>query len=110
MEELAHNNGVTEIKFFNAKTLLRLPQSDWLAGVDHNEDEFGNQDNEKDDDYKPELRPDAESNADEDVSDQELEDLRDDTEAQEMRASDDENENDENNNDEQNDSTEPTRL
>ena len=96
--------------FFNAKTLLRLPQSDWLAGVDYDEAEFGNQDNEKDDDYEPESLPDVELNADEDISDQELEDSRDDIDAQAMRTINNENENDGDDDDEQNDNTKPTRL
>jgi len=36
-EQLAFNQGITEIKFYNPKTKLNLPNTDWLAGVDYDE-------------------------------------------------------------------------
>ena len=88
-----------------------MPQSDWLAGVDCNEDKFGNQTKEPDEEHQPEMAPDEMLEADEEISKEEPEGLRDDQENYEQHVDNDE-DNEEINDDEneENEDTEPTTL
>ena len=57
IEELAARDGVTEIEFCNGKSVSCSLQSDWIAGVDCDQDKFGN-DMQPDEDCIPKMEQD----------------------------------------------------
>jgi len=80
VKKMAKDQGIAEVKFTN-KRGMQLPHSDWLAGVDYDNDCFedeqsDDEDNEDDDECQPPQRiQDIELQTDEDVDMEETEDL-----------------------------------
>ena len=79
VEKMAKDQGITKIKFTN-KRGMQLPHSDWLAGVDCNNNHFEDKESDDDDDDDDECQPqqhtqDIKLQTDEDVDMEETENL-----------------------------------
>ena len=88
VEKMARDQGITKIKFTN-KRGMQLPHSNWLAGVDcdnnHFEDEDSDDDDDKDDDeHQPQqCTQDIKLQTDDNIDMEEMEDLLHDEQDQE---------------------------
>ena len=71
VEESVACNGITKIEVFNAKSALHLPQSDWIAGVDCNQDKFRN-DIQPDKDCSPKTEQDKSPKCNEEMANEEM--------------------------------------